>query len=408
MDKNHALGIILTFSFIYISNFSFLKSEKVEFTRKIEIGSEQKKGEIFFLPRDVKTDQKGNIFVLDSGDNCIYKFSESGVLLKKAGRKGQGPGEMDRPAGIAIDSSGNIYLNDPFNRRINIYDDELNYLETIRMDRFYVNLFFIGRNLLMLSRPTTPEEKYFHLFSGDGKYLMSFHDEFHPYLLLKQLDEKARGSSAIYLFGIANLNQNRTIIGFTHMIPENPMKIYLMNKKGEIQKIIKKSIIDYDAKDQFEITKSSFSIKKNYTFRQVLGLHFTRMDYLIIQRRDGIYKEGILEESLFRLDIFSPEGNLVKEEIEFDGTIFHIDRNDNVYVQIEDESGFFKIRVYSLKISQWKLISSKNRNKNDEQELLIFLTFLTVIFRIFIRGDENDDLGSPLFPAQAIIKLYPL
>lgn len=352
MDKNHALGIILTFSFIYISNFSFLKSEKVEFTRKIEIGSEQKKGEIFFLPRDVKTDQKGNIFVLDSGDNCIYKFSESGVLLKKAGRKGQGPGEMDRPAGIAIDSSGNIYLNDPFNRRINIYDDELNYLETIRMDRFYVNLFFIGRNLLMLSRPTTPEEKYFHLFSGDGKYLMSFHDEFHPYLLLKELDEKARGSSAIYLFGIANLNQNRTIIGFTHMIPENPMKIYLMNKKGEIQKIIKKSIIDYDAKDQFEITKSSFSIKKNYTFRQVLGLHFTRMDYLIIQRRDGIYKEGILEESLFRLDIFSPEGNLVKEEIEFDGTIFHIDRNDNVYVQIEDESGFFKIRVYSLKISQ--------------------------------------------------------
>jgi len=329
-----------------------LKAEKIDFIKKIEIGSREKKEEMFFLPRYVKTDAKGNIFILDAGDNCIYKFSETGELLKKTGRKGPGPGEMDRPLGMDIGSEGNIYINDPVNRRINIYDNELSFVEAIKMDKFYVNLFYLEQQFLMLARPTTPEEKYLHLLSSDGKPLTPYHVDFHPYVALKELDEKARRATAIYFFAVANLNQKKTLMGFTHMIPENPMKIYLLTTRGEIQKIVKKSIIGYDTVDQFEIIKSSFSSKKNYIFKQVVGLHFTQMDYMIIQRRDDVYNEGALERSLLRLDIFSPEGKLVKEEIEFGGIILHVDQQDSVYVQIEDEEGFFKIMAYSLKISR--------------------------------------------------------
>jgi hypothetical protein len=76
------------------------------------------------------------------------------------------------------------------------------------------------------------------------------------------------------------------------------------------------------------------------------------MDYLIIQRRDEVYKQGSPERSLFKLDIFSPEGKLVKEEIECDGAILHVDKHDNVCIQIEDEGGFYKVGVYSLIITQ--------------------------------------------------------
>lgn len=352
MNRNNSLGFMLVFLFLCFGRFSFLKAEKIELIKKIEISPGQEKLEMFFLPRDVKTDQRGNVFVLDSGDNCLYKFSEDGELLKKAGRKGPGPGEMDRPLGMDIDSKGNIYLNDPFNRRINIYDNELNFIETIKMDKFYVNLFFFEQRFLMLARPRSPGEKYLHLFSSDGKYLMSYPGQIHPYAALKELDEKERISTALYFFAIANLDQEKSLIGFTHMIPENPMKIYLLNTKGEILKTVKKSIMDYDPKDQFELIKSSFSIKKSYTFKQVVALNFSQTDYMIIQRKDEIYNEGALEKSLFKLDIFSPEGKLVREEMECDGTILHIDQKDNVYLQIEDKEGFFKVGVYSLRIGQ--------------------------------------------------------
>jgi hypothetical protein len=63
-------------------------------------------------------DRDGNVYVVDSADPAIVKFSPSGAVIAAWGRSGSGPGEFRGPEGIAVDSHGNIYIADTGNNRI--------------------------------------------------------------------------------------------------------------------------------------------------------------------------------------------------------------------------------------------------------------------------------------------------
>jgi DNA-binding beta-propeller fold protein YncE len=75
------------------------------------------KGE-FDLPHGIAADTKGNIFVADTNNGRIEKFSPSGVYVGTLGIKGNGYGQLGEPNGIAIDRSGNIYVADASNHRV--------------------------------------------------------------------------------------------------------------------------------------------------------------------------------------------------------------------------------------------------------------------------------------------------
>ena len=64
----------------------------------------------FDSPRAIATDRAGNIFVADTGNGRIEKFSPSGVFLSTIGTKGTGHGQLGEPNGICIDRAGNIYV----------------------------------------------------------------------------------------------------------------------------------------------------------------------------------------------------------------------------------------------------------------------------------------------------------
>jgi sugar lactone lactonase YvrE len=75
----------------------------------------------------------GDIFVSDGhGGNTnarIVKFDKTGKFIKTWGTKGSGPGEMDIPHTIAIDSRGRLFLGDRGNNRIQIFDQDGNFLD---------------------------------------------------------------------------------------------------------------------------------------------------------------------------------------------------------------------------------------------------------------------------------------
>ena len=72
----------------------------------------------FDSPKGVAVDSSGNVYVADTGNSRIQKFTSNGTLLAQWGSEGTGDGQFDHPYGVAVDSSGNVYVADGYNHRI--------------------------------------------------------------------------------------------------------------------------------------------------------------------------------------------------------------------------------------------------------------------------------------------------
>jgi DNA-binding beta-propeller fold protein YncE len=91
--------------------------------------------DFFYAPTDVIVAPNGNIFVSEghgAGNNRILKFTKDGKLIKTWGKYGTGPGEFDQPHSLALDSKGRLYVADRNNNRIQVFDQDGNFLSEMR------------------------------------------------------------------------------------------------------------------------------------------------------------------------------------------------------------------------------------------------------------------------------------
>jgi NHL repeat len=75
-------------------------------------------GNLMLLPSRVAVDASGNAFVTDTGNNRIQEFDSSGSFVRKWGAVGTNNGQLAAPQGIAANASGNVYVADTGNNRI--------------------------------------------------------------------------------------------------------------------------------------------------------------------------------------------------------------------------------------------------------------------------------------------------
>ena len=123
----------------------------------------------FLYPTEVAVDEQDEIFVADAYNHRIQKFTSEGHFIGKWGGVGYGisgswPGWFRLAKGIAVDSMGDVYVADAFNRRIQKFtgggaylgewgnldreDDRLEYPAGVAVDgqgRVYVSDFFKNR-----------------------------------------------------------------------------------------------------------------------------------------------------------------------------------------------------------------------------------------------------------------------
>jgi tripartite motif-containing protein 71 len=81
-----------------------------------------------FFPRGIAVDSSGNVFVSDQGpeDTAEYrmiKFTSNGMYIKSWGHYGTGNGEFNIPGGVSVDLAGHVFVADILNDRIQKFDN---------------------------------------------------------------------------------------------------------------------------------------------------------------------------------------------------------------------------------------------------------------------------------------------
>ncbi|MDE0393771.1 MAG: peptidyl-alpha-hydroxyglycine alpha-amidating lyase family protein [Gammaproteobacteria bacterium] len=85
-------------------------------------------------PSDVAIAANGDIFVADGHSPMdtnmrIVKYSADGTYIKEWGEKGAAPGQLDGAHGLALDSEGRLFVADRGNNRVQIFDQEGNFVD---------------------------------------------------------------------------------------------------------------------------------------------------------------------------------------------------------------------------------------------------------------------------------------
>ena len=110
-------------------------------------------------PCDVITAPNGDIFVADghSGQGAnpppgstgrILKFNSEGVFIKEWGEIGWAPGQFRTPHSLAFDSQGRLFVADRGNHRIQIFDQDGNYIDSYEQFSRISGLFITPNDML--------------------------------------------------------------------------------------------------------------------------------------------------------------------------------------------------------------------------------------------------------------------
>ena len=321
----------------------------------LRIGNENDDNYLFYIVSDIDIDVDGNIYVDDAKNYRIQKFDKNGKFVQTIGRKGEGPGEFTYPLQITVDTySGQIIVIDHRVRQIEIFNKNGKYVNSFHpphhIDEIYQidnESYFVVFNKMV---PDSLVRKHvLSKINSSGEIIASYAE--HPYNVFRKRVKEGTLISKTYhelsIF-IAKLNKNKIVYGYSrdytlNVLDANGKMLYRIKKDAPVPK--------YTDEEKRENSKYPIPEPKPYFY----GLIVDSEGRIYVQR-NHCYGNIKVEVKNKIVDVFSKEGYyLFKTELPANTCVI---RNDLVYCfERNEEEGTEYIKRY--KIIDWDQLKQK-------------------------------------------------
>lgn len=346
---------------------------KFELEEDLSIGNEDDENYMFYRVRDIALDSNDNIYIIDSGICRIQIYDSNGQFLQTIGRKGQGPGEFERPRRLFIDNQNNIYVED--REQIKIHDSKGEFRKSIRINGSASEFAFDseGNIFANVRRFSSEELKYRRMFikvNSEGKVLKKFIEFSEPGFGLVK-GEKGILTLSLYLeyhphLYFSCVNENTFTYGIS-----SEYQIFVIDKDGgclmNIQKEEDHQAVNRKEKDtiikRFEesLARQGQKVPRKAieetcdfpAFRSFFSkIMVDDKQRIFVRRVKSVLEEG--EDAEY--DIFCSDGRyLYRTTLPFPPEII---KNGFLYaIHASEETGEVKIKRY--KIKNWEQIKEE-------------------------------------------------
>lgn len=107
-------------------------------------------------PNDVAIGRNGDVFVVQGhtpgkGDPRVLKFDKDGKFIQSWGGEGTEPGKFNVAHGIAVDAKGQLWVADRENSRIQIFDQDGNFVKQLKYAGLPCSLDIGKQNIYMVN-----------------------------------------------------------------------------------------------------------------------------------------------------------------------------------------------------------------------------------------------------------------
>ena len=200
----------------------------------------------FYKPFDMSLDSQGNVYVADSGNHRIQKFSPDGEFLASYGEKGQGPGEFQIMGGIAVDNQGRMYVTDRSTSHLKVLSPDGNEIKNIATMKITGEIALMSSGESVLTRGLFfSQESYpglVQIVGNDGKILRTagtqeLYEDWDSYRYFNRTSFTLDREDNLYLaFATRNKIEKYTPEGTLVMILDRPLNFGISEKVEKVKR----------------------------------------------------------------------------------------------------------------------------------------------------------------------------
>ena len=326
---------------------------KLTFELEMVIGESDDPEKSFSQLAGFVVDELGTVYALDFKEQKIKIFDDDGQFIRAFGEQGQGPGELQMPAGIHLAPGDEIAADDALGKKMVSFTKEGKYIREVSYATrlALVNLqmdpmgHFIGREMKMEGN-----EMFYEIAKFDNEMNALFTlDKIGFPVPIPGSGNKINmmDMMSIYQFDSSgNIYYGRNRDYEINMYTPEGKRVKSIRKEYQPQKISEEDKEEMLSRlDSFQ-SMGPINLREMFEFPKM----FPPFQYFTLDEKGRIFVrtwEKGQEEDEFVHDIFDAEGRFVAQFTSKINVV--IWKNGNAYASDENEEGFNVIKKYSVR-----------------------------------------------------------